>query len=150
LISLRGVDGCPAGWLSVSVELDGGGKPVPKLFPDAEALFRDGVAVTAIDIPIGLSAVRSRSCDTEARRLLGVRKSSVFPAPVRATLAADSYQSACIASATACGKRLTKQSYALDALAALWTAQRIHAGIAERVTTKEERDEYGLPMQMRA
>ena len=38
----------------------------------------------------------------------------------------------------------------LDALAALWTAQRIHSGTAVRLPAVEERDECGFPMQMLA
>jgi len=36
----------------------------------------------------------------------------------------------------------------LDALAALWTAHRIQSGNAVCVSTKQEQDEFGLPMQM--
>ena len=44
--------------------------------------------VALIDIPIGLAASGPRTCDLEARRLLGrPRASSVFPAPTRALLA---------------------------------------------------------------
>jgi len=197
------------------------------------ALFSDStVAVTAIDIPIGLPSGRRRTVDGEARRLLSPRGSTVFPAPVRATLAADSYQTASAASKVDCGRRLSKQTYAilpkirdvdealrqrpelralvwevhpelcfynwaerqpmryskhsgfgfverlelvravfggaaeeirsiipgrlaadddiLDALAALWTAKRIHAGTAVRLPEMEERDACGLPMQMLA
>ncbi len=110
---IRGVDGCPAGWISVSVEVEGG-TPSAKIYAEADALFREsGVAVTAIDIPIGLPSAKARACDEEARRLLGPRKSSVFPAPVRATFVAESYEAACIASRTACGKKLSKQTYAI-------------------------------------
>ena len=38
----------------------------------------------------------------------------------------------------------------LDALAALWTARRIHAGEAVRLPAVEERDERELRMQMLA
>ncbi len=37
----------------------------------------------------------------------------MFPTPVRATLATDSYEAACLASERACGKRLSKQTYAI-------------------------------------
>jgi predicted RNase H-like nuclease len=57
--------------------------------------FTDVLALTggivAVDMPIGLSEVGRRSCDTEARRLLGPRRSSVFPVPVRSALAATSF-----------------------------------------------------------
>ncbi|MGA2402911.1 MAG: DUF429 domain-containing protein [Syntrophobacteraceae bacterium] len=36
----------------------------------------------------------------------------------------------------------------LDALAALWSAQRIHSGTAVCVSTMQEQDEFGLPIQM--
>jgi predicted RNase H-like nuclease len=229
---LRGVDGCPAGWLAVS--LDPAIRQVTgQVFPaDAISLLRDpGVAVTAIDIPIGLpSRERPRVVDGVARKLLKQRASSVFPAPPRVTLpfAATSYEDACEASAADCGKRLSRQSYAilakikavdtilqerlvervfevhpelcfyfwasqrpmrhpkrsgfgfterielvrtafgnaaeeirasipraeandddiLDALAGLWTAERIHSGAAERLPGKLEHDECGLPMCM--
>jgi predicted RNase H-like nuclease len=46
--------------------------------------------VVAVDIPIGLPDVpgQRRACDTEARRALGPRRSSVFPAPSRGALRA--------------------------------------------------------------
>ena len=36
----------------------------------------------------------------------------------------------------------------LDAFAAIWTASRIQSGNAVCVSTKQEQDEFGLPMQM--
>jgi predicted RNase H-like nuclease len=111
---LRGVDGCPGGWLAVSLDLSTG-RVVPQVFSDAESLLRDAPAavVTAIDIPIGLPSGRRRAVDGEARRLLGPRASSVFPAPPRSTLTAESYQAACGASLADCGKSLSQQSYAI-------------------------------------
>jgi len=202
----------------------------PEVFPDAASLFRDPALVTAIDIPIGLPGGQRRTVDGEARQLLGPRASSVFPAPARVTLDAQSYEDACEASHVVCGKRLSRQSHAilpkikdvdsvlrrdpqlaervfevhpevcfsvwaegrpmrhpkktgfgfaeridlvrtvfgdaadairvavprdqagdddiLDALAALWSARRIHSGVAIRLPAEEERDELGLPMHM--
>lgn len=227
---IRGVDGCQGGWLCLSLDFNSL-KPVVQLFPDAKSLLESAVgAITAIDIPIGLPSDKSRECDIEARRLLGPRRSSVFPAPVRNAIEADSYDFACTASQKAGGKRLSKQTYAilprireldwllrqkpdlvntvfevhpevcfyywnnrrpmryskhsgfgfmerfqlveqsyrgvaeeirqsiqpkdasdddiLDALAALWTAGRIHSGKADCISTEQEEDEFGLPMQM--
>ena len=45
--------------------------------------------VVAIDMPIGLPPRGARECDRAARALLGPRRSSVFPAPLRAALAAS-------------------------------------------------------------
>jgi len=231
---LRGVDGCPAGWIAASLDLDTG-RVTGEVFPtDAISLLRDSpAAVTAIDIPIGLPGGSSRRrVDGEARKLLGPRASSVFPAPPRATLAAQSYEEACAASQAACGKSMSRQAYGilpkikavdtilqqnpelvervleihpelcfyfwagqkpmrypkasgfgfgerlelvrtvfgraaeeiretvpgskvddddiLDALAALWTAQRIYSGNAVRLPSMEDRDEHGIPMQILA
>jgi predicted RNase H-like nuclease len=108
---LCGVDGCPAGWLSVSLD-DKGEMPVARIFPDAAELLHDAAErLVAIDIPIGLPSNGVRRCDMEARAILGPRKSSVFPAPLRCTLLAPSYEEACAASAGACGKRLSRQTY---------------------------------------
>lgn len=228
---LRGIDGCPRGWLAVTLDLSTR-HITSQVFTDAASLFRDPAAVTAIDIPIGLSASQPRAADQEARLLLGPRASSVFSAPIRATLDAQTYEEACEASHAVCGKRLSRQCYGilpkikdvdtllrqspdlvkrvfevhpevcfyywgegrpmrhpkhsgfgfaerlklvqtvfgdaaeeirkkesrsavsdddiLDALAALWTAQRIHSGEAVRLPAVEERDGLGLPMQMLA
>src|SRR2546422_11663063 len=95
---LLGVDGCPGGWCAVALEV-GEGRPraagahVYRSF--AEILAADA-AVICIDIPIGLLDVPGqRRCDVEARRLLGPRRSSVFPPPSRRALAARSYREAC-------------------------------------------------------
>lgn len=73
-----------------------GKKPVAQIFPDAKSLLKSAAgAITAIDIPIGLPPDRPRHCDITARALLGPRRSSVFPAPVRNVIAADSFDLAC-------------------------------------------------------
>jgi predicted RNase H-like nuclease len=113
---VAGIDGCRGGWLvamlpagrpghgaDVRVHLD--------LAEVAEALRSGRLAAAAIDIPIGLPAEGSRVCDREARRLLGPRRSSVFPAPVRAVLGTASYADACAVSRAVSGKALSKQLY---------------------------------------
>jgi predicted RNase H-like nuclease len=71
-----------------------------------------GVLVAAaIDIPIGLARDGPRRADVEARRQLGPRRSSVFPAPVRSVLAATTYDEACALSRVACGKAISKQLF---------------------------------------
>ena len=57
-------------------------------FKDVLALC-DGVI--AVDMPIGLPAEGRRACDTEARAMLGPRRSSVFPVPTRRALAATAF-----------------------------------------------------------
>lgn len=109
---VRGVDGCRGGWLAVSIAANR--EVSARLFANAEALFADHTcAVTTIDIPIGLPATGPRQCDIEARRILGARRSSVFPAPVRSVLDFNSYHAACEASLRACGKKLSQQAFAI-------------------------------------
>lgn len=110
---MRGVDGCGAGWVCAELDLDTGRVSV-QVFADAKALFSGSSSVvTAIDIPIGLPAAMSRSCDRRARRLLGPRSSSVFPVPMRAALNAGSYEESCLANQALCGKKLSKQTFAI-------------------------------------
>jgi predicted RNase H-like nuclease len=70
--------------------------------------------LVCIDIPIGLSdGPKPRECDLAARKLIGQRASSVFPAPIRPCLCADDYETACKISFEHTGKKLSKQSFAL-------------------------------------
>ena len=228
--AIRGVDGCKAGWLCLSVPPNETCPEVKVFGSDGRALLQEAALVTAIDIPIGLPSTGRRRVDEIARSLLGPLKSSVFPAPVRSAIATTSYEAACAESEKGCGKKLSQQTFRLlpkiravddalrespallksvhevhpevcfvywngqrplrnpkksgwgfverlamvqsvfgsapgkvraavsrkqatdddilDAFAALWTAQRIHDGQAVRVNKTDERDEYGLPMQM--
>lgn len=110
-----GIDGCRGGWVVVTAG------PGPKLAaevatdlaPLIEAVRHGRIAAAAIDMPIGLLEDRPRQADIEARALLGRRRSTVFPAPVRAVLAASSYREACEVSRAASGKALSKQTYNL-------------------------------------
>jgi predicted RNase H-like nuclease len=69
------------------------------------------LVAAAIDIPIGLASEGPRRADVEARRQLGPRRSSVFPAPVRSVLEATTYEEACALSRAACGKAISKQLF---------------------------------------
>ncbi|MEN9877063.1 MAG: hypothetical protein RLZZ158_102 [Cyanobacteriota bacterium] len=108
---LRGVDGCAAGWLLVWAEAGSNRVGASLLASIAELSTEDPAALTAIDIPIGLHHNGPRPCDQEARLLLGSRRSSVFPAPVRPVLQARSYIEACELSFQAQGRKLSKQTY---------------------------------------
>jgi predicted RNase H-like nuclease len=79
---VAGVDGCRAGWV---VADSASGVTVVPSFAEILAV---GYDVVGVDMPIGLLTVAgARACDVEARRLVGARRSSVFPAPSRAALA---------------------------------------------------------------
>jgi predicted RNase H-like nuclease len=84
---------------------------VPDLRGVMELVDSAALQAVAIDIPIGLQARDPRQADIEARRQLGARRSSVFPAPARPVLAATSYEEACALSRAACGKAISKQLF---------------------------------------
>jgi predicted RNase H-like nuclease len=112
---VAGLDGCPAGWASVTMSVAGTGKSGVSVVTDLDCLMRgldSGHLVAAgIDIPIGLPTSGSRRCDIEARKLIGPRRSSVFPAPMRAVLPAESYEDAAARSKAASGKSLSMQTF---------------------------------------
>jgi len=116
-----GLDGCPAGWVLATVPADGplrgaGADALEvAVVADLGAVVADlesgRMAAAAIDVPIGLAAHGRRACDGAARRLIGPRRSSVFPAPVRRVLGAASYGEACAASRRACGRAVSRQVF---------------------------------------
>jgi predicted RNase H-like nuclease len=112
---VAGLDGCRAGWVMATVPLRATGPLRLDLVVDPRDVIGrldSGVlAAAAIDIPIGLATGTPRRCDVEARRLLGARRSSVFPAPARSVLGATSYEDACARSALACGKKISRQLF---------------------------------------
>ncbi len=92
MVLVTGVDGCKSGWIAITLDPDSGDF-THAVHPDGASLFA-AIAesrVIAIDIPIRLPEKGVRECDRAARRLLGrPRSSSVFPAPIRAALDAQS------------------------------------------------------------
>jgi predicted RNase H-like nuclease len=111
---VAGVDGCPGGWLALVDCKDG--QPKPQVF----ARFADlldalpKAKVIAVDIPIGLPEVGARACDRHARQELAQpRGSSVFPAPLRAVLAAGSWKDACAIRLQIEGKKMSKQAWGI-------------------------------------
>src|SRR5437868_733580 len=111
---IAGIDGCRAGWLRLHKE-DIESDVTARVYPTAEAMFGNAeeFAVLAIDIPIGLPESGSRECDVIARKYIQPRGSSVFPAPMRATLAATTYVEACECSRASSGKSLSQQAFAI-------------------------------------
>jgi len=105
-----GVDGCRAGWISVSIE---GDSTVFGMFPTFDALWeehRDAVRIL-VDMPIGLPGKNTpkREADTLARRMLGKRASCVFSPGVRELLDCQDYGEACEANRRLIGKKISKQ-----------------------------------------
>ncbi|MBT8132947.1 MAG: DUF429 domain-containing protein [Gammaproteobacteria bacterium] len=109
-----GIDGCKDGWFCVTLDEDdnwsfrvvGKTEGLGEYVAHADSIL--------IDIPIGLldKGVDERLCDKEGRKLLRPkRSSSVFPAPARQTLQADSYEQAQSINRRANGRGLSQQSW---------------------------------------
>lgn len=111
---IAGVDGCPVGWLFVELDLETGNIE-SAVAPTIASRIQsdDAYDVVTIDIPIGLTEKDARQCDVLARRQLGPRASSVFPAPVRAAIVCTSYPEAAAASIAKQQKSISKQSFAI-------------------------------------
>lgn len=107
-----GVDGCRAGWVAIALSEDGA--PSHLVAPTiADVALRYPVALALVDVPIGLRGHerQERQCDTQARSLLGPRRSSVFAAPCRSALAHTSYEAASAENHRCTGRKLSKQSF---------------------------------------
>jgi predicted RNase H-like nuclease/catechol 2,3-dioxygenase-like lactoylglutathione lyase family enzyme len=104
-----GVDGCKAGWFSVTLH-SGGGHHL-NLYPHIAALWENlkEAEVLLIDIPIGLAETGVRACDLMARQVLRQRGSSIFNAPVRAAVYASTYAEASEINRQITGSKLSKQ-----------------------------------------
>jgi predicted RNase H-like nuclease len=116
-VRVGGVDGCRGGWLLATapatrrapVRLE----VLPTFAPIAAAVRDGDLAAVAVDMPIGLPDAGTRPCDVAARALLGPRRSSVFPAPVRSVLGARDYADALARSRAVDGRGLSVQAYNL-------------------------------------
>jgi predicted RNase H-like nuclease len=108
---VAGADGCRTGWVVCRRDTDGSLEiRVVKTLADA----CDGLSILAVDMPIGLAdAPRpGRACESEARKLLPGKASSVFPTPCRPALACTTYAEANVVSKKL-GAGLTQQTFHL-------------------------------------
>ena len=112
LTRIAGVDGTRRGWAAMIK--DGPSIEARLLTSDEEllALF-NSCAVVAIDTPIGLAESGPRSCDHHARRFVGKRSSSVFPAPLRPLLVVRDYAEANRVSLDLQKRGISKQAWAI-------------------------------------
>jgi predicted RNase H-like nuclease len=113
------VDGAPSGWCAVMVDMNGIEPPRAALYPDFSSVVAAGAQIIAVDMPIGFQDAPGetgmRACEQAARAVLGPRRSSVFPSPLRPALAAKDYREASALNRAAGGKGLSKQSFNLFA-----------------------------------
>jgi predicted RNase H-like nuclease len=110
-VAVLGVDGWRGRW--VGALLTGRRVTLLDLADARTVLAVPDVDVIAIDMPIGLSEDGVRACDVDARRRLGRAGSSVFPAPVRPVLRANTYDEARSLSLAAAGRSLSVQTFGL-------------------------------------
>ncbi|AKB84510.1 DUF429 domain-containing protein [Methanococcoides methylutens] len=104
-----GVDGCKGGWFAIRFsetnDID------VEVFSNISNLWEkyNENSLILIDIPIGLREKHpnGRSCDVEARKILGApRQNSVFPVPGRQAIHENDYESACSVNEKHLGKRI--------------------------------------------
>ena len=106
---LAGIDGYKNGWVA-AIDVRPG-ETVVRAYPNFRSILDDGcLTLIVIDIPIGLLDHGARTCDAEARRLLGrARGTSVFPSPIRTMLDAGTWEEACRRRVEEEGKKCSKQ-----------------------------------------
>ncbi|MEQ8677011.1 MAG: DUF429 domain-containing protein [Aggregatilineales bacterium] len=106
-----GVDGCRYGWFAVAI--DEHGTLNYAVFADIQSLWERhaDAQIILIDMPIGLAETGRRRCETEARRVLGARRSSIFSVPTRAALYAETYEQASTINQQITGLKLSKQTW---------------------------------------
>lgn len=129
MTTVLGVDGYPRGW--VGIWLDEAGFVQAAANGSLEELIAS-VPMTewiAVDIPIGCPEMGSRAADILARKILGERRSSVFPTPPRASLTAGTYEEASEVARALNGKGISRQAFEL----------RIKILEAERVAATDAR-----------
>lgn len=109
-----GVDGCRGGWFAVMMGDDLSWRT--GLFDDLEGFLAasPGAGHVLVDIPVGLPSSKARTCDREARRILGpARASSVFPVPCRQAIRAGGYEEACRENERMLGVKVSRQVWAV-------------------------------------
>lgn len=106
-----GADGCRGGW--VVARYDGAGYSF-SFAEDFAAVVEGAPGVVAVDMPVVLADDGApRECDALAKRRLGRRASTIFPAPARPLLACSSYPEALARSRALYGRGLSVQTYHL-------------------------------------
>src|SRR3972149_3395219 len=107
---IAGVDGYTRGWIEAT-DCGNGNTKVETFGSFKNLLGRKELAVIVVDVPIGLLAQGARKCDLLVRRFLGQpRASSLFPAPIRPMLVAQTWERAGRIGLQVEGKKCSKQA----------------------------------------
>ncbi|MEJ1159810.1 DUF429 domain-containing protein [Prosthecomicrobium sp. N25] len=103
--TVAGVDGCPAGWIAVTLDSEGRRPPAMTVHRRFAEILESQAATIAVDMPIGLPdriLRHGRAPERVVRRELGERQSSVFSVPSRSAVWAgfgmsdhDAYRAVC-------------------------------------------------------
>lgn len=110
-----GIDGCKGGWFIFGLGADGAFSfNVVDAISGIQPFLNDAKQIL-IDIPIGLRGEHTdeRLCDKKARKILGRKGSSVFPAPSRHSLSCNSFEFANKCNRRYTGRGLSQQSWAI-------------------------------------
>jgi predicted RNase H-like nuclease len=109
-----GVDGCKAGWIAVTKDANGLAYSLHAHMSDVVANY-PLARLILVDIPIGLpsESCPTRPVDALARKAIGPRASSVFPAPTRSAVYSRSYSEACALNHQQTGRKISQQAWAL-------------------------------------
>ena len=114
---VAGVDGAQKGWVVACIPITGSGQASLiryETFQEVKATVVElGCASVGVDMPIGVKLSGSRQLDSEARKRLGARRSSLFPTPSSVVLEATSYEDALKRSRNQIGKGLSIQTWNL-------------------------------------
>ena len=111
-----GIDGCRGGWFYFAVDREDSVRfGVISGFEEV-AQFLDAARLVLVDIPIGLpsATIPNRLCDTQARRAIQPRGSSVFPAPARSAIEMPDYRQGSAENQRCLGRKLSTQSWAIS------------------------------------
>jgi predicted RNase H-like nuclease len=110
-----GVDACKKGWFAVALGRQD--KWNIGIFKTIGRFWQSflNAALIFIDIPIGLPDCSRRECDTQARKILRHRASSVFPVPCREAIQAKTYTQACRINKHKLGVKLSIQTWNISA-----------------------------------
>ena len=114
--TVAGIDGCRGAWVVVRVAAPGDPGTVERVVDLAGVLLdlaSSRLAAVGIDVPIGLPAAGRRRCDVEARAMIGARRGSVFPAPVRDVLGSADYEEAVRRSRAITGVGISRQVFGI-------------------------------------
>ncbi|MGD2187627.1 MAG: DUF429 domain-containing protein, partial [Desulfobacterales bacterium] len=110
-----GVDACKIGWFAVALDRRDNWKiDIFETIGDFWKSFQKATLIL-IDIPIGLPDRGKRECDTQTRKILRQRASSVFPVPCREVLQAKTYKQACHINKHQLGVQLSIQTWNISA-----------------------------------